>query len=132
MKSIDKTGELSTILGKSSVFEGNITVEHSLRVDGKVVGNIKTPDTLVVGKEGEIVGNVSVKNLILGGKLHGKVLSSSKVVLESQSEFRGEINTLKIVIDEGAIFEGKCSMSGDKGDEVEETTASILSDTESV
>jgi cytoskeletal protein CcmA (bactofilin family) len=131
MKSIDKTGELSTILGKSSVFEGNISVEHSLRVDGKVIGDIKTPDTLVVGKEGEIVGNVSIKSLILGGKLHGKVLSSSKVVLESQSEFRGEINTLKIVIDEGAVFEGKCSMSGDKDDDVEEKTASILSDTES-
>jgi cytoskeletal protein CcmA (bactofilin family) len=131
MKSIDKTGELSTILGKSSVFEGNISVEHSLRVDGKVIGDIKTPDTLVVGKEGEIVGNVSIKSLILGGKLHGKVLSSSKVVLESQSEFRGEINTLKIVIDEGAVFEGKCSMSGEKDGDVEETTASILSDTES-
>jgi cytoskeletal protein CcmA (bactofilin family) len=112
MKTMEKAGELATILGKSSVFEGSITVEHSLRIDGTIKGDIKTPDTLVVGKDGEVVGNVTVKNLILGGKIKGTVVSNGKVVLESKAEFRGEIKTVRLVIDEGAIFEGKCSMSG--------------------
>ena len=113
---IEKAGELATILGKTSLFEGNVNVEHSLRVDGTVKGDIKTPDTLVVGKEGEVIGNVNVKNLIVGGKIKGTVISSAKVVLESKSEFRGEIHTTKLVIEEGAVFEGKCSMSGDQKD----------------
>jgi len=111
MKDIEKTGELNTILGKSSIFEGNITVEHSLRIDGQLKGDVKSSDTLVVGKDGEVNGNAKVKNLVLGGKIKGTVEAAGKVVLESKSEFRGELKTSKLVIDEGAIFDGRCSMT---------------------
>jgi cytoskeletal protein CcmA (bactofilin family) len=113
MKNLDKPGELNTILGKGAYFEGVITVEHSLRVDGKVKGDVKTSDTLVVGKEGEIEGNVKAKNLVVGGKLNGIIDADGKTVLESRSEFHGEMKTRKLVIDEGATFDGKCSMVGD-------------------
>ncbi len=111
MKDIEKTGELNTILGKNSIFEGNITVEHSLRIDGRLKGDVKSSDTLVIGKDGEVNGNAQVKNLVLGGKIKGTVEAVGKVVLESKSEFRGELKTSKLVIDEGAIFDGRCSMS---------------------
>ena len=130
MKSIEKTGELATILGKGSVLEGNIKVEHSLRIDGKIKGDIQTPDTLVVGKEGSIEGTVRVKNLILGGKVKGAVISSSKVVLESQAEFRGEIKTKKLVIDEGALFEGTSIMSDDQKNFQDKPQSNFLSNSD--
>ncbi|HNS72717.1 MAG TPA: polymer-forming cytoskeletal protein [bacterium] len=111
MKSTDKPGELGTILGKGTVVDGNIKVEHSLRIDGKVVGDVTSGDTLIVGAEGEIKGTVKVKNLVLGGKITGSVLSQGRTVLEARSELRGELKTGKLVIDEGAMFDGKCSMS---------------------
>ena len=114
MKSTDKPGELGTILGKGAVVDGNIKVEHSLRVDGKVVGDVTSGDTLIVGAEGEIKGNVKVKNLVLGGRITGSVLSPGRTVLEARSELRGELKTGKLVIDEGAVFDGKCSMSNAK------------------
>jgi cytoskeletal protein CcmA (bactofilin family) len=110
MKTSDKSAELNTILGRGSVFDGNIKVEHSLRVDGRLKGDIVTSDTLVIGKDGQVIGNAKVKNLVLGGKFSGTVQASGKVLLESNSTFQGEISTGKLVIDEGAIFEGKCSM----------------------
>ncbi len=114
MKSLEKSGELNTILGKGTKFEGKISVQHSLRVDGHFEGDIDTTDTLVVGKDGEVIGNTKVKDLVIGGKLNGTVIAEGKIVLESKSEFRGEMKTNKLVIDEGAIFEGKCSMSGEE------------------
>ncbi|HOT95673.1 MAG TPA: polymer-forming cytoskeletal protein [bacterium] len=114
MKSNEKPGELSTILGKGSVVDGNIKVELSLRIDGKVIGDVVSGDTLIVGAEGEIKGNVHVKNLVLGGKITGTVLAPGRTVLEARSELRGELKTGKLVIDEGAFFDGKCSMSEDK------------------
>ena len=48
MKGNEKIGELSTILGKGSVFEGKLNVEHTLRVDGKFTGDISTTDTLII------------------------------------------------------------------------------------
>lgn len=111
MKNLDKPGELSTILGRGSVVDGNLKVEHSLRIDGKVNGDVTSSDTLIVGAEGEITGKVTVKNLILGGKIFGSLTAPGRTVLESKSEFHGDLKTSKLVIDEGAVFDGKCSMS---------------------
>jgi cytoskeletal protein CcmA (bactofilin family) len=113
MKANEKSGELSTILGKGSVFEGKLKVEHTLRVDGKFTGDITTSDTLIIGKEGNVNGNIKAKTLIVGGTLSGAAEIKEKLVLESKSEFHGEMKTAKLVIDEGAIFDGRCSMKYD-------------------
>jgi len=113
MDDFEKSGDLNTIIGKGSAVEGTVKVQSSLRVDGRIKGQVSTTDSLVIGKEGEIEGEVRVKNAIIGGKLKGKVFASGKVVLESKSSFFGELKTSKLVIDEGAVFEGHCSMSDD-------------------
>ena len=105
-------GNLNTIIGKGSAFEGTLSVESTLRVDGRVKGTISATDSLVIGKHGDVDGDVTVNNAIIGGKLAGKLTAKGKVVLESNSMFRGELKTSKLVIDEGAIFHGKCSMDG--------------------
>ncbi|MDZ7267922.1 MAG: polymer-forming cytoskeletal protein [candidate division KSB1 bacterium] len=107
------SGELNTIIGRGSVFEGTLTVQSSLRVDGKVVGNVQVSDALIVGKEGEIEGEVRVRNAIIGGRVRNRILASGKVVLEAKSVVHGEVKTSRLVIDEGAIFEGRCTMSDD-------------------
>ena len=114
MKTNEKSSELSTILGKGSIFEGKLKVEHTLRVDGKFTGDITTSDTLIIGKEGNINGNIKAKTLIVGGRLSGSAEIKEKLVLESKSEFHGEMKTSKLVIDEGAIFDGRCSMKYDE------------------
>jgi len=113
MKGNEKSGELSTILGKGSVFEGNLTVEHTLRVDGTFTGDITTSDTLIIGKEGVVNGNIKAKTLVVGGKLDGSAVVKEKLILENKAEFHGEMKTSKLVIDEGAFFDGRCSMKFD-------------------
>jgi cytoskeletal protein CcmA (bactofilin family) len=113
MDDFEKTGDLNTIIGKGSVVDGTVKVQSSLRVDGRIKGQVTTTDSLVIGKEGEIEGEIRVKNAIVGGRVKGKVFASGKVVLEAKSSFHGELKTSKLVIDEGAIFEGVCSMSDD-------------------
>lgn len=108
----NSSGSLNTIIGKGSSFEGKLKVQSTLRVDGKIKGNITTSDSLVIGKEGDVDGDISVRNAIIGGKLKGKLTAEGKVVLEANSIFKGELKTTKLVIDEGAIFEGNCSMGG--------------------
>ena len=108
---IERGGDLNTIIGKGSIVDGTIKIKNSIRVDGSIKGKITTTNSLIVGKEGEIDGEVRVKNIIVGGKVKGKIFASVKVVLESKSFFQGEIKTSKLVIDEGATFDGICSMN---------------------
>lgn len=107
---IVKAGNLNTILGKGSTFEGTLKVEESLRVDGKIKGKVSTTDSLVIGKEGEIEGEIKTKNAIIGGRVKANLKASGKVILESKSQFIGELTTTRLVIDDGAVFEGQCTM----------------------
>lgn len=107
----ERSGDLNTIIGKGSVVEGNVKVQNSMRVDGRIKGQVQASDSIVVGKEGEIEGELRVKNVIIGGRVKGKIFASGKVVLEARSTFQGELKTSKLVIDDGALFDGTCSMS---------------------
>ena len=107
---ITKSGTLNTFIGKGSSFEGTLKVEESLRVDGKIKGNVTTSDSLIVGKEGIIEGEIVAKNAVIGGHIKANLSATGKVVLESRATFIGELKTSRLVIDDGAIFDGRCSM----------------------
>jgi len=110
---ISGSGDLNTLIGKGSVLEGKITVSSNARVDGKIKGDIKTSDSLVIGKQGEIEGEIIAKNLVVGGKVTGKIIAQGKVVLESNAIFKGEMKAARLVIDDGAEFDGQCTMNED-------------------
>jgi cytoskeletal protein CcmA (bactofilin family) len=109
MKESDSVNELNFI-GAGTYLEGNIETKGSLRIDGKVKGIVKSGDTLTVGSSGEIVGEVYVKNAIVGGRIEGNVSIEQKLVLESTSSLSGNLRASKLIIDEGAYFSGKSQM----------------------
>jgi cytoskeletal protein CcmA (bactofilin family) len=110
-----RRGELTTIIGKGTVLDGNVKVQNSIRVDGKVTGNIRATDTVVVGKDGVVEGSVHSKDLLLAGRIKGNIVVSGKVVLESKSFIQGDIKASRLVVDDGAQFDGKCSMKEGEG-----------------
>lgn len=107
----ERSGELNTVIGKGTVIDGLLTVQSSLRVDGRVLGQVQATDSLVVGKDGEIEGEVKVRNAIIGGRVKNRILATGKVVLEAHAIVHGELKTGKLVIDEGAVFDGNCAMN---------------------
>ncbi len=109
----DDGRELNTILGKGSVIEGKISIKNSVRVDGRIIGEISSTGTVTVGEKGEIEGNISAQRAIIGGKVKGRINAALRTILEAQSVFIGDLKTAKLTIDEGAMFEGRCLMTDD-------------------
>jgi cytoskeletal protein CcmA (bactofilin family) len=97
-------------LGSGTYVEGIIKTESSVRVDGTIKGKLVCKNTLTVGINGQIEGDIEAKNAIIGGKINGKIKVAEKLVLESKSALMGEIKASKLIIDEGAIFEGTSKM----------------------
>ena len=97
-------------IGKGTVVEGGIRTESSLRIDGKIKGSLFCKNTLTIGESGEVEGDVEATNAIIGGKIQGKVIIKEKLVLESKSSLVGELKAKKLIIDEGAIFDGTSNM----------------------
>jgi cytoskeletal protein CcmA (bactofilin family) len=100
--------EINTVIGRGAVIEGTFTVQSSVRIDGKVRGPVEVGGLLILGSGGEIDGEVRARDAIIGGTIKNKILASSRVTLEPESVVQGEVNTSRLVIEEGATFEGKC------------------------
>ena len=101
---------LLTIIGAGTVFEGTISVPHSIRVDGTLKGKLETAETLTVGNTGIIEADIIAKSAIIGGSVKGNLSVDDRVELEENASLIGDLKTKDLVINEGATFHGNCSM----------------------
>ncbi|MFH0988561.1 MAG: polymer-forming cytoskeletal protein [bacterium] len=106
----DPVKELN-LIGAGTVVEGKIKSQGSVRIDGKLVGDVTASENLAVGLTGEIEGNTTAKNVTVGGKVHGAITASEKLVFEGKAVVKGDIRAATLVIDEGCKFDGKVNMS---------------------
>jgi len=107
---VDSSSTELNFFGGGTVIEGTIRANNSVRVDGRIKGKLICKNTLTVGVNGEIEGDVEAKNAIIGGKIKGKIKVAEKLVLEAKSILIGDLKASKLLIDEGAVFEGTSDM----------------------
>jgi len=106
--------EISAFLGKGTEFKGVLSFEGTIRVDGKIEGEVISKDTLIAGDGAFLQGEISVGTIILSGKIVGNINASQKVHLLAPANIQGNIKTPKLIIEEGVTFDGKCEMAGEK------------------
>ena len=111
MNSKEKQVKISTLIGKGSELVGDFSVKGSARIDGKITGNVTVAGTLLVGATGSINGNVSANAIVVGGEVLGDIAAPEKTELIATARVLGDITTKIIVIDENAVFQGKCDMN---------------------
>ncbi|MFQ5455746.1 MAG: polymer-forming cytoskeletal protein [Nitrospirota bacterium] len=106
-----RNGEIIAFLGKDTEFKGIISYNSgTIRIDGKVEGEIITKGTLIVGEDAVINGEITVSSIICGGKIIGNVNASEKVQLRSNAVLNGSIKSPVLTIEEGVYFNGDCEM----------------------
>jgi cytoskeletal protein CcmA (bactofilin family) len=106
--------EITAFLGKGTEFKGVLNFEGTIRVDGKVDGEIISKDTLIASDGAFLQGEIAVGTLILSGKIVGNINAGQKVHLLAPANVQGNIKTPKLIIEEGVTFDGKCEMAGEK------------------
>jgi len=116
--------ELNTIIGKGSVINGKVSIQNSIRIEGRIIGEVSSTGTVTIGSKGEVEGDIIAVDAIVGGKVKGSMKASEKIILEANSIFIGDMQTAKLTINEGAMFEGKCCMTEEK----EEPTGKVKSE----
>ena len=105
-------GEINTLLGRGTSFEGKLTFEGTVRIDGKLSGEIFSDDVLVIGEGAEVKAKIEVGTLIVEGNVEGNIRGTKLVELHAPARVRGNIETPQLFIDKGVIFEGNCKMEG--------------------
>jgi cytoskeletal protein CcmA (bactofilin family) len=106
--------EITAFLGKGTEFKGVLSFEGTIRIDGRVEGEVLSKDTLIAGDEAHLQGEISVGTIISSGKIVGNVSASQKAHILAPGVIEGNIKTPKLIIEEGVTFDGKCEMAGQK------------------
>lgn len=102
-----------TFISDGTHILGDIKVESDLRVEGYLKGTVTVGGMLVLGPTGKIEGEVTARSATIAGQILGNIKGHEKIVLETKSTLLGDLHTRELVINEGATFQGNCSMQAD-------------------
>ena len=107
----DTKTKIGTVIGEGTVFDGDLTASEAVRVDGVINGNCTCEKKLILSAEGQVRGNISAQSVIISGKVDGDIVVTGKLELLSTGKIAGNITSGSLVIDEGACFDGRCTMT---------------------
>jgi len=102
--------EVETIIGPSVKVEGNFTGEGNVIVEGILNGTLKTNHSLKVGNNAKIKADVEATNAFISGEVRGNVKIKEKIILTSSAKLMGNLEAKVLVVEEGALLNGKCIM----------------------
>jgi cytoskeletal protein CcmA (bactofilin family) len=109
---VQATSDLNALLGRGSEFEGKLTFEGTVRIDGKFTGSIITKDVLVVGEGAVVSAEIDCGTVIVHGQIVGNVRARNGVELHSPARVKGNIETPALMIEKGVTFDGQTKMEG--------------------
>lgn len=102
--------DVNTLVGRGSHFEGKMTFEGVVRIDGSFAGEIVSDDTLIVGEGAQVRAELDVASIVVYGTVYGNVRATQTVELHAPGHLIGNIITPVLVVERGATFDGNCRM----------------------
>ena len=108
------SGELEGFLDQGTSFSGEVTFHETLRIDGKFDGAVRSGKTLVIGESADVNAEVDVAIVSISGRIRGNVRASERVELLSTARAECSLECKVLVVHEGALFDGQCTMGEKK------------------
>lgn len=109
---ITASGDLSGFLDVGTEFHGELSFQDTLRIDGKFEGTIREGRLLIIGESADVNADIHVATVSVSGRLRGSVHAKERVELHASARCQCDLETRVLVVEEGAIFEGGCTMQG--------------------
>ena len=107
-----KEGRLSGFVGNGTVLTGETSFQAMLRVDGHLTGRVTSENgTLIIGSSGKVDANIAVAAALINGMVNGDIIATEKIEFGRTARVTGNIQTPRLLMEDGAILEGGCSMT---------------------
>ncbi|WP_199624456.1 bactofilin family protein [Paenibacillus alkalitolerans] len=104
-----------TLIGEGSVFEGKVKSEASIRIEGRLIGDIECEGDVTIGEAGNAKSNITARNVVIAGVVHGSVTTKGTLTITATGQLYGNTTAQTLVIAEGAVFQGTSKMEGKQG-----------------
>lgn len=102
--------EINAFLGAGTVYEGKLSFQGAVRVDGVFSGQMDSEGSLIVGKDAAIDGTLRVGELLLSGRFVGDVYAKKRVVIHRGGTLEGTVHSPALVMEDGGILQGQVNM----------------------
>jgi len=106
-----KYSEDVSILSAGVKIEGTFKSDGNVRIDGDIAGDVFVNGNLTLGETAKVQGQVNALNITMSGSVEGSLKASEKIILESKSRLKGDLIAKLLLVEEGAKFDGRSSMS---------------------
>lgn len=103
-------GQVDTIIGAGCEFQGTLTAQGTIRVEGCVNGEIKAQGDLIIGEKGQVTANIKARDVTVAGIIRGDLDLEGTLEITPQGQVLGDIAVANLIIGEGANFQGNCKM----------------------
>ncbi len=110
--------ELKAFLGEGTDFKGVLAFQGTVRIDGKLEGEIVSEDTLIVGERAVINASINIGSMSISGKVTGDITAKERIDIHASGKVYGNLQTPVLTIEEGVIFQGNCNMSSTAGSQM--------------
>ena len=104
---------INSIVGEGTRFRGELDLNGLLRIDGDYSGVIRTPDKVLVGKNGRAECSIYAGTIVVGGVVKGNIYSSEKIIILTTGMVIGNVMTPRLIVEEGVILDGECRITKD-------------------
>jgi len=108
-------GEITTLLGRGATFEGKLTFDGTVRIDGRFKGEVFSDDTLVIGEGAVVEAEMEVGEVIIQGTVVGNIKAARSIEIHAPGRVKGDLHTPILQIDKGVVFEGRSFMEAAAG-----------------
>ena len=107
--------EINTLLGRGTSFEGKLTFEGTVRIDGKLKGEIFSDDTLIIGEGAYVEAEIDIGEVIIQGTVVGNIRARRSIEIHAPGKVKGDLHTPSLQVDKGVVFEGRSFMEAALG-----------------
>lgn len=104
------SGEWTGFLGRGVKLEGKLELVGTFRLDAQMKGSIVSQESLLLGENAQIEGQIEGNHIVIGGRFDGVIFAKGRVEIQPKGVVTGEIHTPCLVIEPGGIFDGHCHM----------------------
>ncbi|MFQ5888521.1 MAG: polymer-forming cytoskeletal protein [Gemmatimonadota bacterium] len=108
-----EVGDVVSIVGPGMKIVGDCSSDGTIRVEGRVEGSVKAAKSVVVGKDGAVIGDIVTQDAIIAGHVNGSIQAESRVELQATCRIEGDIRSRRVKLDEGGRVDGKLHMGAE-------------------
>lgn len=116
----ENADKIDTLIGQNTKLIGKVEANGTIRIDGEIDGDVVVDGNITIGTDGKITGNINGNNIFIYGTVHGNIKCREYLRLGNTAKLFGDVEVKTLIIDENAVFQGKCKMEAISDDNIVE------------